>query len=402
MSYDEEQFVFGQTTWFCAIAELCYKPNNLYGNLDRMDGKRAPYRHNLHWLRKSLRPCAPSKIITKDQKQWNHWTKLQGIKAFLTDRSQRVRVEQEFSSWSQVKSGIPQGSVLGPILFVIFINDMSAVVESFCQLFADNAKIFNSICSSEDNRKLQCDLDKLSDWAEKWQLYFNTDKCKSFHIGRTNKRQVYQMNGNSLDQVMEEKDLGVIIDHELKFHQQTAASVKKTNHVLGLIKKSFSNLDETTLSLLYKTLVRPHLEYANVAWGPHFKGDIKLVERVQRRATKLVQQYKTLPYEDRRRALELPSLVHRRRGGDMIFTYKLMTGKTNIDKDIFFKFTNRKPGATVTRYLKSTQLNCLAATRIQTRLYRLPKRIVEAISVDAFKERLDEHWKNGVMYDTPF
>ena len=75
---------------------------------------------------------------------------------------------------------------------------------------------------------------------EKWQLYFNTDKCKSLHVGRTNKRQVYQMNGNSL--VMEEKDLGVIIDHELKFHQQTAASVKKANRVLGLIKKSFSHL----------------------------------------------------------------------------------------------------------------------------------------------------------------
>ena len=77
-----------------------------------------------------------------------------------------------------------------------------------------------------------------------------------------------------------------------------------------------------------------------MVWGPHFKGDIKLVEKVQRRATKLAQQYKTLPYEDILRALELPSLVHRRRRGDMTFTYKLMTGKTNIDKDIWF--TNRK------------------------------------------------------------
>ena len=89
---------------------------------------------------------------------------------------------------------------------------MPGVVEIFCQLFADDAKIFRSVCSSEDNWKLQCDLDKLSDWAEKWQLYFNTDKCKSLHIGRTNKRQVYQMNGISLDQVMEEKDLEVITD----------------------------------------------------------------------------------------------------------------------------------------------------------------------------------------------
>ena len=105
---------------------------------------------------------------------------------------------------------------------------MQGVIESFCQLFADDAKVFRNVCSSEGNKKLQCDIDKLSDWAEKWQLHFNTDKCKSLHIGRTNKRQVYQMNGISLVQVKEEKDLGVIIDHELKFHQQTAASVKKS------------------------------------------------------------------------------------------------------------------------------------------------------------------------------
>ena len=131
---------------------------------------------------------------------------------------------------------------------------MPGFVESLCQLFADDAKIFRGVCSSEDNRKLQCD------WAEKWQLYFNTDKCKSLNIGRTNKREVYQMNGICLDQVMEQKDLGVIIDHELKLHQQTAASVKKANRVLGLIKKSFSHLDVTTFLLLYKTLLRPYLE----------------------------------------------------------------------------------------------------------------------------------------------
>ena len=276
---------------------------------------------------------------------------------------------------------------------------MRGIVESFCQLFADDAKIFRSVCSSEDNRKLQCDLDKLSDWAEKWQFYFNTDKCKCLHIGRTNKRQVYEMNGNSLDQVMEEKDLGVIIDHELKFHQQTAASVKKANHVLGLIKKSFSHLDETTLPLLYKTLVRLHLEYANVVWELHFKGDIKLVEKVQRRATKLVQQYKTLPYEDRLRAME-------RRRGNVIFTYKLMTGKTNIDKDMFFKFTNGKTRGHSHKIYKEHAIKLPRCNTYSNRVVsdwnQLPKRIVEAITLHAFKEGLDKHWKNDVMYDTPF
>ena len=283
---------------------------------------------------------------------------------------------------------------------------MPRIVDSFCQLFADDAKVFRSICSFEDNKKLQCDLDKLSDWAEKWQLYFNTDKCKSLHIGKANKRQVYQMNGKSLDQVTEEKDLGVIIDNELKFHRQTATSVKKANRVLGIIKKSFSHLDESTLPLLYKTLVRPHLEYANVVWGPHFKGDIALLEKVQRRATKMVQQYKTLPYEDRLRALKLPSLVHRRRRGDMIFTYKLMTGRTNIDKDTFFKFTNHKTRGHSHKIFKehATKLpRCNTySNRIVSNWNQLPKKIVEATSVEAFKERLDKHWNNAMLYETPF
>ena len=192
------------------------------------------------------------------------------------------------------------------------------------QLFADDAKIFKSVRSTDDNKKLQDDLDSLTEWSTPWQLPFNVEKCK---IGRNNGRHIYEMEGKELDQVKEEKDLGVPIANELKFHKQTAAAIKRANSILGLIKKSFTLLDVSTLPLLYKSLVSPHLEYANVVWGPYYKEDIKAIERIQRRATKLVTQYKDLPYEDRPRALNLPSLTHRRRRGDMIFTYKLMTGK---------------------------------------------------------------------------
>ena len=99
------------------------------------------------------------------------------------------------------------------------------------------------------------------------------------------------MDGKELDQVKEEKDLGVLIDNELKFHKQTAAAIKRANSVLGLIKKLFTLLDVSTLPLLYKSLVRPHLEYANVVWGHYYKEDIKAIERVQRRATKLGNHY---------------------------------------------------------------------------------------------------------------
>ena len=147
------------------------------------------------------------------------------------------------------------------------------------------------------------------------------------------------MGGNILEQVEEEKDLGVLIDAELKFHKQNAAAVKTANSVLGLIKKSFINLDQELLPILYKSLVRPHLEYGNVIWGPFYK-DHKSIERVQRRATQLVHNLRNLPYEERLRKLKIPSLEHRRRRGDMIIAYKLFTGNMNIDKCIFFQLSN--------------------------------------------------------------
>ena len=159
---------------------------------------------------------------------------LSWVRAFLSGRRQRVRVDNEFFSWSIVKSGIPQGSVLGPTLFVLFVNDMPDVCRSMCQLFADDAKIFRSVCTTDDIIKLQDDLNKLTEWSAKWQLPFNIGKCKSLHIGRNNQHHIYEMNGHKLDQVQEEKDLGVLIDDELKFHKQTSAVIKKIFRIFRL------------------------------------------------------------------------------------------------------------------------------------------------------------------------
>ena len=128
------------------------------------------------------------------------------------------------------------------------------------------------------------------------------------------------------------------VDRELKFHKQTSSSVKKAFRMLGLIKRSFQNKKEETFPLLYMALVRPHLEYANVVWGPHYILDQKAVKNVQRRATKMIPNIKYLTYKDRLRHLKIPSLQHRRNRGDMITTYKIITGKFNIDKHKLFKF----------------------------------------------------------------
>ena len=169
-----------------------------------------------------------------------------------------------------VKSGIPQGSVLDPILFVVFINDMPRVIKNCCKLFSDDAKI-----------SLQNDINSLVEWSALWRLPFNIEKCKCLHVGRKSTAHSYQVNNHILENVNEEKDLGVITDNRLKFHTHTSAAIQKANSILGLIKRSFATLDEDILPTLFTSMVRPHLEYENIIWGPYFAGDIKAVERAK-------------------------------------------------------------------------------------------------------------------------
>jgi len=199
---------------------------------------------------------------------------------------------------------------------------LRAGISSSCKLFADDSKIYGGVQNAENIEIIQADLVKLDEWAKKWQMGLNTAKCKSLHMGKNNPHHIYSMNGNPLTQSSEEKDLGVVIDENLKFHTHTAHAVSKAFRILAVINKSFVNLDESTLPLLYKSLVRPHLEYGNIIWGPHFILDQKAVERVQRRASKMIPSLRDRPYEERLLSLKLPTLYYRRRRGDMIQVYR--------------------------------------------------------------------------------
>ena len=195
--------------------------------------------------------------------------------------------------------GTPQGSILGPILFTLFINDIPEGLFNPCKIFADDAKLYRPILSKGDASSLQKDIDSLVQWSAIWQLPFNVDKCKCMRIGKENNAHTYHMNQQPLHNVKEEKDLGVIIDNRIKFHTHTSSAIKKANKILGLIKHTFKALDETTLSLLYTSIVRPHLEYGNIIWGPHFKEDIKSIEKVQKRATRMISRIKEFSYTKR-------------------------------------------------------------------------------------------------------
>ena len=323
---------------------------------------------------------------------------LNWIKSFLRGRSQCVNVDGAYSSWQKVISGIPQGSVIGPILFVIFINDMpDAVKHNFCKLFADDCKLYGKVDAKSDNL-VQADLKLLEEWSRIWQLPFNAKKCKVMHFGYNNPKLPYVLNDQELDMTTSEKDLGVMVDDELKFHVHTAAATKKANQILGVIKRTYQTRDANTISTLFKSMVRPHLEYGNAIWGPCYMGDLKLVEGVQRRATKLIPNLHDLPYEERLEALQLPSMEYRRKRGDMIQMFKIMNGLVRMKVSELF---NPIPSSTTRghkqRVLRQRALKAARAKSFSQRTIQmwncLPSNVIEAPSVDTFKKRIDESWQ---------
>ena len=332
---------------------------------------------------------------------------LNWIDSFLTGRKQCVSIEGKKSKWEPVFCGIPQGSVIGPILFVIFINDMPNEVKyNMCKLFADDCKLYGVVNVSDKASTIQKDLDNLSNWSIKWQLPFNATKCKTIHFGYQNPELEYKLNGHILDKVHEEKDLGVIIDDELKFHQHTASVSKKANQILGVIKRSFNTRDPRTISTLYKSMVRPHLEYGNAIWGPHFQADIIKVESVQRRATKLIHNLKDKPYQERLRILELPSLLYRRKRGDMILMYKIVKGLVRLEsKELFTVWEESRTRGHNHKIFKEHAAKLPRKNNFSQRSVNdwnsLPIDVVNAPSIDAFKNRLDKFWSKH-HYDIPF
>ena len=231
------------------------------------------------------------------------------ITDFLNERKQRVRINDEYSEYTTVLSGVPQGSVLGPTLFLLYVSQISSLVHNFTSLFADDTKLFTSLTDLNQNlpseaedihtsASLQQDINILTNWSEKFQMSFNMSKCHVLHLGHNNPQNPYTMykqqdtviKNNSisyylkfhtLDVVNEEVDLGVTVDNQLKFSQHTDTKIAKSNKLLGMIRHTFKFLDAETLLLLYKSLIRSRVEYATPVWSPHLKGDRDKIEKLQ-------------------------------------------------------------------------------------------------------------------------
>jgi len=322
------------------------------------------------------------------------------IENFLTNRQQRVVTNGIESSWGPVTSGVPQGSVLGPVLFLIYINDLPEALDCTVKLFADDTKIYTNINTPSDEEKLQNNIFNACEWAIKWQMIFNVKKCKTMHIGKNEPSEYFMKDAEGkickIQLVDSEKDLGVTFDDKLTFNKHIHLKVNIANRNLGLIAKSFTYLDKEMFLQLYKALVRPHLEYASVIWNPRYKKDIIAIENVQRRATRMMSNLKNLDYKNRLIHVGLPTMEYRRTRADVIQVYKLMNG---IDKTSYDLLNVRD--ATTTRGHKQKLFKPRPRTNIRKNAFShrvvndwnsLPANVVEAPTLNSFKSRLNKHW----------
>ena len=270
-------------------------------------------------------------------------TLLSWFSSYISDRRQRVVIEDENSNWLPVLSGVPQGSILGPVLFILYVNDMVSQVSDNTRvnLFADDAKVIRTIVSRLDYIILQRDLNDLFTWSKTWLLDFNISKCKLLRICREIKYCVdYYIDDVKLECVTEFNDLGVRISSNFSWHSHIMAKVKRANSLLGFVKRTCGfKAPVDCKKTLYLALMRSTLMYGSTVWCPN-RGDMKLLEGVQRRATKYILNDYASDYKTRLKQTKLIPLNYYKEYRDLCFLYKCIHGFYNINIFEFIRFQN--------------------------------------------------------------
>ena len=319
------------------------------------------------------------------------------IGQFLVGRMMRVVVDRSGSAWHSVLSGVPQGSVLGPLLFVIFINYLTHGISSSCKVFADDLKLYFPLRNpSNAISTAQNDIDIIYETALSWGLKLNVSKCSVLRCGPSNPDQLqrfYRIGGNVLPFVSFSPDLGITVDLSLKFHMHISQVVGKAAGLAANILRSTCNRQPEFMRELFITHVRPILDYSSCVWNTGYILDLKKLESVQRSWTRNVAGLEDSPYSERLRSLELYSIKGRLIRADILKVWKIFHGKSSILPDEIFSLSpllnTRGHG------FKLSHERCrlavrqkFFAVRVVQRWNSLPESLVSLDCIDSFKRGL--------------
>ena len=320
------------------------------------------------------------------------------FKEFLNNRRQRVKINDSFSVWLFVTSGVPQGSILGPILFLIYISDLpSCISKSAVSMYADDTKIYFGIsknCPISDMDILQNDLNKVSLWLNTRQLSLSLPKCTVLHCGSNNPNAFYYLSNSLLIPVNIMRDLGILMSSDLKFKDHIVTVCRKSKFTVNSILHNFILDDERFLAKLFNVYARPSLEYCSVVWNPGFVQDILLIEGVQRNFTGRLLG-RNLSYRNRLKHLDMEMLVIRRIKFDLVMVFKIVTGNNILDPNDFFDFNHaptrgHRYKLNVGRH-NSTVMQHSFAARVVNAWNALPDYLFNTNSSAIFKTKLDKH-----------
>ena len=316
------------------------------------------------------------------------------IKAFLTNRTQCVRVGSSISSVCAVSSGVPQGSCLGPLLFNLYINDVTdSLIDVSAKLFADDLKLYTEINASSSELNFQTNLDQIFKWASSWQLQISHSKCNIMKIGRNSPQSTFFFDHKPIANSNLVKDLGVFINSDLNFSHHIHDFVTRAKQRSSLIYRSFRSLNVVNLKRAFITYVRPLLEYASPVWSPSHIYLINEIESVQRSFTKRLPGMRTLSYSDRLDRLELQTLEYRRLIADLVLYHNIVHGLSCINVTSFFTPSNNSSlrGHDFRFLIPISKLDIrrhFFAHRSINAWNSLPASVVSATSVFAFKRSL--------------
>ena len=323
----------------------------------------------------------------------NNW-----IKEFLTNRIQYVIVDGHQSDPAPVLSGVPQGTVLGPALFTIYMNNITEVIKStIITMFADDSKLLATIKEPDDQRKILEDLEALLIWTNENSMQFNEEKFQLLQIGPHNALKLpYSLNNIHIEKSQHVRDLGIQISENLSFKFHITEMTTNASNYASWILRTFHSRNKDVMLLFLKTFIIPRLEYCSAVWHPTKIGEIEQIEAVQRSFTSRIDNMDDLNYWQRLESLDLYSLQRRRERYIIIHTHKIYHNLAPNDLNITFH-ENLRLGTQCKRFsfqCKRAHVNTLRSnffTHIAPKLYNvIPKEVKSANTINAFKSRLDQ------------